>query len=219
MAMRRLIAACFITFAAVAALPARAEILIGAAGPITGQLAWIGEQLEQGTQLAVADINAAGGVFGDELRLVTADDFCDPEQAVAAARKLVNDGVRFVIGHMGSEASIPASEIYAAADVLQISPASTNPKLTDQGRANVFRVIGRDDAQGTVAGNYLADHWRDTKIAILHDNTIYGKGLADETKKQLNKRGVTETIYGAYAPEKDDYSAEIAQLQAADVAV
>ena len=91
--------------------------------------------------------------------------------------------------------------------------------LTEQGRANVFRVIGRDDAQGIVAGNYLADHWGDKKIAILHDNTTYGKGLADETKKQLNKRGVTEAIYEAYAPGKNDYSAEIAALQAAGIAV
>ena len=87
--------------------------------------------------------------------------------------------------------------------------------LTEQGRANVFRVIGRDDAQGIVAGNYLADHWADKKIAILHDGTTYGKGLADETRKQLNKRGVTEAIYQAYVPGKNDYSAEIAALQAA----
>ncbi len=103
--------------------------------------------------------------------------------------------------------------------MLQISPASTNPQLTEQGRANVFRVIGRDDAQGIVAGNYLADHWAEKKIAILHDNTTYGKGLADETRKQLNKRGVTEAIYQAYVPGKNDYSAETAVLQDADIAV
>ncbi|TKD15837.1 MAG: branched-chain amino acid ABC transporter substrate-binding protein, partial [Mesorhizobium sp.] len=84
---------------------------------------------------------------------------------------------------------------------------------------NVFRVCSRDDAQGFEAGNYLADHWSDKKIAILHDNTTYGKGLADETRKQLNKRGVTETIYDGYAPGKDDYSAEISRLQGADIAV
>jgi branched-chain amino acid transport system substrate-binding protein len=120
---------------------------------------------------------------------------------------------------MCSESSIPASKVYEAAGVLQISPASTNPMLTEQGRANVFRVIGRDDAQGTVAGNYLADHWSDKKIAILHDSTTYGKGLADETKRQLNQRGVTESIYEPYDPGKGDYSAEIAKLEAADIAV
>ncbi len=138
---------------------------------------------------------------------------------MAVAKKLVADGVVLVVGHYCSGASIPASKVYEAAGVLQISPGSTNPLLTEQGRANVFRVIGRDDAQGVVAGNYLADHWSDKKIAILHDGTTYGRGLADETRKQLNKRGVTEAIYQAYTPAKNDYSAEIAALKAAKVTV
>jgi branched-chain amino acid transport system substrate-binding protein len=133
--------------------------------------------------------------------------------------ELVSDGVILVRGHYCSGASIPASKVYEAADVLQISPTSTSSMLTEQGRANVFRVIGCDDVQGIVAGNYLADHWGGRKIAILHDNTTYGKGLADETKKQLNKRGVTEEVYEAYAPGKNDYSAEIAALQAANIAL
>ncbi|MBB4576972.1 branched-chain amino acid ABC transporter substrate-binding protein [Rhizobium lentis] len=199
--------------------PARAEILIGAAGPVTGPLAWIGEQMQRGTEMAVADINAAGGVLGQQVQLITVDDFCDPEQAVAAAHKLVADGVVLVVGHYCSQASIPASKVYEAAGILQISPGSTNPLLTEQGRANVFRVIGRDDAQGVVAGNYLADHWGDRKIAILHDNTTYGKGLADETRKQLKKRGVTEAIYEAFTPGKNDYAAEISALQGAGIAV
>ena len=91
--------------------------------------------------------------------------------------------------------------------------------LTELGRANVFRVVGRDDADGIVAGNYLADHWANTKIAILHDNTTFGKGLAALTKKQLNKRGVTEAIYEVYDPRQNDYSAEIVRLKEADVAV
>ena len=124
----------------------RAEILIGVAGPMTGKDAWFGEQMQRGAALAVADINAAGGVLGEQVELITVDDFCDPEQAVAAARKLVSDGVIFVVGHYCSGASIPASEVYEAAGVLQISPASTNPMLTELGRANVFRVVDRDDA-------------------------------------------------------------------------
>ncbi len=208
-----------VLLAAMLGCSARAEVLIGVAGPMTGRLAWIGEQGQRGAELAVADINAAGGVLGQQVRLIAVDDFCDPKQAVAAAQKLVGNGVVFVVGHYCSGASIPASKIYEAAGILQISPGSTNPMLTEQGYANVFRTIGRDDAQGIVAGNYLADHWGDKKIAILHDNTTYGKGLADETKKQLNKRGVTEAIYKSYAPGKNDYSEEIAALQAADIAV
>ena len=198
---------------------AGAEILIGMAGPMTGKDAWFGEQMERGAALAVADLNATGGVLGQQVRLITADDFCDPEQAVAAAKKLVSDGVIFVVGHYCSHASIPASEIYEAAGVLMISPASSNPMLTELGRANVFRVIPRDDAVGIVVGNYLADHWPDKKIAILHDNTTLGKGIAEETKKQFNRRGLTEAIYQAYVPGKHDYAAEIAELQAADIAV
>ena len=177
--MRRLVAVAIVMLAAALGGPARADVLIGMAGPMTGKNAWFGEQMERGAALAVADLNAAGGVLGQQVRLITADDFCDPEQAVAAAKKLVSDGVIFVVGHFCSGASIPASEIYAAAGVLQISPASTNPMLTELGRANVFRVVYRDDAVGIVAGNYLADHWPDKKIAILHDNTTFGKGVAE----------------------------------------
>lgn len=215
--MRRLLAAVAVLFAL--QCQAQAEVLIGVAGPMTGKLAWTGTQLRRGAEMAVAEINGAGGVLGQQVRLVVADDYCDPEQAVAAARKLVSDGAVFVIGHYCSGASIPASEIYEEAGVLQISPSSTNPKLTEQGRANVFRVCSRDDAQGVKAGNYLADHWGDKRIAVLHDGTTYGKGLADETKKQLNRRGVSEAIYRSYAPGKDDYSAEIAALQATGIAV
>ena len=217
--MRRILTVSIVALAAAFSSPAGAEILIGGAGPNTGPLAWIGEQMQRGAEMAVADINAAGGVLGQPVKLITVDDFCDPAQAVAAAKKLVSEGAIFVNGHYCSGASIPASEIYEAAGVLQITPASTNPQLTEQGRANVFRVIGRDDAQGIVAGNYLADRWANKKIAILHDNTTYGKGLADETRKQLNKRGVTEAIYQAYVPGKSDYLAESAALQAADIAV
>jgi branched-chain amino acid transport system substrate-binding protein len=100
-----------------------------------------------------------------------------------------------------------------------ISPASTNPMLTDLGRANVFRVVNRDDVNGIVAGNYLADHWADKKIAILHDNTTFGRGVAEEVRKNLNRRGVTEATYRAYVPGMADYGTEVDQLRAADVAV
>jgi branched-chain amino acid transport system substrate-binding protein len=219
MVMRRLAAIVVVMFAAALGGPARADILIGMAGPMTGKEAWFGEQEERGAALAVADLNAAGGVLGQQVELIEADDFCDPEQAVAAARKLVSDGVIFVVGHFCSGASIPASEIYEAAGVLQISPASTNPMLTDQGRANVFRVVHRDDSVGLVTGNYLADHWSDRKIAILHDNTVFGKGVAEETKKTLNHRGGVEAVYQVYVPGQSNYAAEIDALEAADIAV
>jgi branched-chain amino acid transport system substrate-binding protein len=218
MIRRRLLVVGIGLAAALGARAAAAEILIGVAGPMTGTLAWYGEQFERGAALALADIDAAGGVLGEQVQLITADDFCDPEQAVAAAKKLVSDGVILVVGHFCSGASIPASEIYEAAGVLMISPASSNPMLTELGRANVFRVIHRDDEAGIVAGDYLADHWPDKKIAILHDDTVFGKGSADLTREQLNRRGLTEAVYQAYVPGKTNYGAEIAELEAADIA-
>jgi branched-chain amino acid transport system substrate-binding protein len=127
--------------------------------------------------------------------------------------------VIFVVGHYCSGASIPASEIYAAAGVLMITPSSSNPILTELGRANVFRVQNRDDAVGMAVGNYLADHWPDQNIAILHDNTAFGKYIAEEAKKQLNHRGVTEAIFRAYVPGRPDYGAEVAELEAAKIDV
>ena len=211
----------FATFVLVSAhiTSADAEILIGVAGPMTGQDAWTGEQQRQGAELAVADINASGGVLGEDVRLIVGDDACDPDQAVAVADQLVNEGVVFVAGHYCSHSSIPASKIYEKAGVLMISPGSTNPRLTDEGGENVFRVCGRDDQQGVVAGNYLADGWADKEIAILHDNSIYGKGLADETRKQLNKRGVKEAMYEAFAPGEIDYSPLVSRMEAAGIDV
>jgi branched-chain amino acid transport system substrate-binding protein len=216
--MRRLLAVAAVMCAAALGWPARADVLIGLAGPITGKYAWVGEQMERGVTLAVSDLNGAGGVLGQQLELITVDDFCDPEQAVVAARKLVSEGVILVVGHMCSGASIPASEVYEAAGVLMMSPYSSNPMLIELGRANVFRLLQRDDVVGAVIGDYLADHWPGKKIAILHDDTTFGRGLAELTKEQLNRRGPSEAIYRAYVPGKPDYGKEIAELQAADVA-
>ncbi|MBL8658123.1 MAG: branched-chain amino acid ABC transporter substrate-binding protein [Rhodospirillales bacterium] len=198
---------------------ARAEINIAVAGPMTGQYATFGEQMKNGAEMAVKDINAAGGVLGQKLRLFIEDDACDPKQAVAVANKEASEGVVFVAGHFCSGSSIPASQVYEEEGIVQISPASTNPKLTDEGGWNVFRVCGRDDQQGKVAGDYLADHFANKKIAILHDKTAYGKGLADETKAELNARGITEAMYEAYTAGEKDYSALVSKLKGAGIDV
>jgi len=208
-----------VVLAALGVMPARGEILIATVGPMSEQYFVIGDQFRWGAAGAVADLNARGGVLGETVRLVIGNDACDAEQAVAVAQKLVNDGIVFVAGHYCSGSSIPASTIYEDAGVLMISPGSTNPKLTDDGGANVFRVCGRDDVQGKVAGSYLADHWGDRKIAILHDKTTYGEGLAAETRKELNKRGVREAMYASYEPGLGDYSELAAKLQAAEIDV
>ncbi len=198
---------------------ARADIIIATAGPMTGQYASFGEQMKRGAEMAVADINAAGGVMGQMVKLEIGDDACDPKQAVAVANKFASEGVKFVAGHFCSGSSIPASQVYQEENILQISPASTNPKLTDEGGPNVFRVCGRDDQQGIVAGNFLADKYSGKKVAILHDKTAYGKGLADETKKQLNQRGFKEAMYEAYTAGEKDYSALVSKMKGSGVDV
>lgn len=201
----------------VAAAPAQAQIKIGTAGPITGSNATFGAQLKAGAEQAVADINAKGGVLGKKLELSVGDDACDPKQAVSVANKFAADKVVFVAGHFCSSSSIPASKVYLEEGILQITPASTNPKLTDEGGWNTFRTCGRDDQQGAVAGAYIAKEFKGRKIAVLHDNTAYGKGLADETKKAMNKAGAKETLYSAYVPGERDYSAIVSRMKQAGI--
>lgn len=196
---------------------ARADIAVATAGPITGQYAAFGEQMKKGLEQAVADINAAGGLLGQKLKLEVGDDACDPKQAVAAANQLVKAGVKFVAGHFCSGSSIPASQVYNEEGVLQMSPASTNPKLTEQGFKNVYRICGRDDQQGQIAGEYLAKTYKGKNVAVLHDKSAYGKGLADETQKALNKLGIKEAIYEAYTAGEKDYSALVSKLKQANV--
>src|ERR1700738_4749492 len=161
------------------------NIPIAVVGPLTGSNAALGEQMKRGAEMAVADINAKGGVLGKKLDLNIADDACDPKQAVAAANDVVGKKVVFVAGHYCSSSSIPASAVYNEAGILQITPASTNPALTEDAAKkkwdNVYRTCGRDDQQGMVAGKYLLDHYKGKSIAIIDDKSAYGKGLADET--------------------------------------
>lgn len=215
--MRKILTSLTAAVALALSASAQADITIATAGPMTGQYAAFGEQMKRGAEMAVADINAAGGVLGQKLVLEVGDDVCDPKQAVAVANQFVNKGVVFVAGHFCSGSSIPASEVYNEEGILQISPASTNPQLTERGMENVFRTCGRDDQQGQVAGNYIADHYPKAKVAVLHDKTAYGKGLADETKAQLNKRGITETMYEAYTAGEKDYSALVSKMKADNI--
>jgi len=196
---------------------AKADIPIAVVGPMTGPYAAFGAQMKAGAEQAVADLNKKGGVLGQKLVLEIGDDACDPKQAVAVANQVAAKGVKLVAGHFCSGSSIPASDVYFEENIVQISPASTNPKLTEQGKKNVFRTCGRDDQQGFVAGNYVADNFAGKKVAVVHDKQAYSQGLADETKKQLNKRGVQEVLYETITPGEKDYSALVSKLKAANV--
>jgi branched-chain amino acid transport system substrate-binding protein len=198
------------------------DIPIAIVGPITGQDAAFGEQMKRGGDMAVKDINAKGGVLGKQLHLLTGDDACDPKQAVAVANQMANANVVLVVGHFCSGASIPASAVYAENNIIEISPASTNPMLTDgaakNGWTDIFRTCGRDDAQGRVAGNYIAAHFKGKPVAIVQDKTAYGKGLADETKKAMNAAGMTEAMYESVNQGDKDFSALVSKMKQANVA-
>jgi branched-chain amino acid transport system substrate-binding protein len=202
-----------------AAGTANAQVTVGVAGPMTGQYASFGEQLRNGATLALEDINAAGGVLKQQLKLVVGDDACDPKQARATADRLVGQRVPVVFGHFCSSSSIPASEAYAEGNVLQITPASTNPLFTERKLWNTFRTCGRDDQQGALAGKYLADNFKGKKIAILNDKSTYGAGLANETKKALNALGVTEVLNEAYTQGDKDFTALVSRMKAAAIDV
>ncbi len=198
---------------------AQAQVHVATVGPMTGAYAAVGSQMKAGAEQAVADINKAGGVNGQQLILEIGDDACDPKQAVSVANQMASKKVAVVAGHYCSGSSIPASKVYGEEGVLQISPASTNPRYTDEGGWNTFRVCGRDDQQGAIAGKYLATTFKGKKIAILHDNSAYGKGLADETKKGLTANGGAEAMYAAYTPGERDYSAIVSRMKQAGIEV
>jgi branched-chain amino acid transport system substrate-binding protein len=193
---------------------------IAIVGPITGQYASFGAQMKNGGDMAVADINAAGGVLGKKLDLSTGDDACDPKQAVAVANQMTGAGVKLVAGHYCSGSSIPASKVYAESDMVQISPASTNPTFTDdRAGPNIYRVCGRDDQQGGIAGKYLASHLGDKNIAFVDDKTAYGKGLAEETKKAMNAAGKQAAMEESITAGEKDYSALVSKLKQANIDV
>ncbi|TAH33095.1 MAG: branched-chain amino acid ABC transporter substrate-binding protein [Alphaproteobacteria bacterium] len=214
--MRRIILALvFLVFAT----PAFADTVLGIAGPFTGQMASFGEQFKRGADMAVSDINAKGGVLGQKIALAYGDDACDPKQAVAVANQLVSKKIAAVIGHFCSGSSIPASEVYAEENIVMVSPGSSNPLFTERGLGNVFRLCGRDDQQGLIGAEYIAKNYGSAKVAIVHDRSAYGKGLADEVKRVLATKKITPAMYEAITPGEKDYSALISKMKAAQIEI
>ncbi|PVZ09712.1 MULTISPECIES: branched-chain amino acid ABC transporter substrate-binding protein [unclassified Pseudomonas] len=214
----------FLALAVTAALGtagvAQADIKIGVAGPMTGANASFGEQYMRGAQAAADAINAAGGVNGEKIVLVKGDDACEPKQAVAVANRLVDqDKVNGVVGHFCSSSTIPASEVYADAGVIVITPGSTNPTVTERGLSAVFRMCGRDDQQGVVAGDYIVDVLKAKKVAVINDKDTYGKGLADATAAELTKRGVKPVLEEGLTRGEKDFSALVTKIRASGAEV
>ena len=194
---------------------AHAQIKIGVAGPITGANAAFGAQLNQGVTQAAEDINKAGGILGQKIEVEAGDDVSDPKQGVSVANKFVGDGVKFVVGHFNSGVTIPASDVYAENGILFITPSATNPKVTDRKLWDAFRTCGRDDQQGMVWAELARDKLKGKKIAVIHDKTTYGKGLADAALDNMHKFGVKEVLYEGVNTGEKDYSAIVSKIKEA----
>jgi len=194
---------------------ASAQVKLGIAGPLTGGSAAFGAQLKNGVEQAVEDINAAGGILGQKIQLSVGDDRADPKEGVSVANKFVGDGVKFVVGHFNSGVTMPSSEVYQENGILEITPAATNPKITERNMWNIFRTCGRDDQQGGVAGAIIADKFKGKRVAVVHDKTTYGQGLAEETRKAMNAKGLKEVLFEGVNVGDKDYSALVSKIKAA----
>jgi branched-chain amino acid transport system substrate-binding protein len=190
-------------------------IKIGLAGPVTGAVAQYGEMQFVGAKMAIEQINKAGGVNGAQLEAVVYDDACDPKQAVAVANKIVNDDVKFVVGHLCSSSTQPASDIYEDEGILMITAASTSPEITARGYELIFRTIGLDSLQGPTAGNFIADHVKPQAVAVLHDKQQYGEGIATAVKQTLESKGTKVVLFEGINAGDKDFSAMIAKLKQA----
>jgi len=199
-------------FSATACKKKTDTVKIGVAGPMTGDQSKMGMDFRNGVTLAVEEWNAKGGVLGKKIELLIGDDQHDPKQAVSVANKLVNDGVVGVIGHFNSNCSLPASDIYNRAGLPMISPGSTNPQFTEKGYNGVFRVCGRDDQQGKVGAEFTANRLKLKKVAVIHDKTTYGQGLADEYKKALGE-GVEVVYYGGVVLGDKDFKSVLTTIR------
>ncbi len=200
------------------AAPAEEVVKIGHVAPLTGQIAHLGKDNENGARMAVDEINAAGGLkVGDKtikLELVGEDDKADPKEGTLAAQKIVDSGAVAVVGHLNSGTSIPASKIYSDANMTQISPSATNPKLTEQGFKTTFRVVANDNQQGGVLGNYIAGEMKAKTLAIIDDRTAYGQGLADVVEKTAKEKGV-KVVGREFTNEKaTDFNAILTKIRA-----
>lgn len=219
MSLKRIMQAALLSVALGAPVALADDLKIAVAGPMTGQLANIGDQFKQGAQAAAAAINEKGGIKGRQIKLVIEDDVCDPKQAVSIANRIVAEGIKFVDGHACSGSSIPASAVYAEAGVLMMTPASSNPDLTDaaakKGWSTIMRLYTRDDGQGEFVGPWIAKTYKGKRVVILHDKGAYGKGLADAVKGKMNESGLKEVLYEGINAGDKDYSALITKLKEA----
>ncbi len=188
-------------------------IKIALAGPVTGPVAQYGDMQFTGAKMAIDQINKKGGVNGKQLEAVVYDDACDPKQAVAVANKIVNDDISFVVGHLCSSSTQPASDIYEDEGIMMVTAASTSPDITDQGYEMIFRTIGLDSLQGPTAGKFIAEQVKPKRMAVIHDKQQYGEGIATAVKNVVEKAGIDVALFEGVTPGDKDFSALIAKLK------
>ncbi|WP_375465604.1 branched-chain amino acid ABC transporter substrate-binding protein [uncultured Methylobacterium sp.] len=198
---------------------AAADVVVGVAVPRSGAYVAVGEQVLRGIEAAARDANARGGLDGQAIRLDVQDDACDSNTATAVANHFVRADVGLVVGHVCSNASIAASEVYAQNGVAMITAASVSAKLTDRGLPTIFRICGRDDDQARLSAIVLAERFRDRKIALLQDLTPASRTLAAATKDNLNRIGINEALLAAFSPSDADDAALADRLKAAGIEV
>ncbi|EWY42054.1 ABC transporter [Skermanella stibiiresistens SB22] len=215
--LRTAVSLAALTMLATTAGAARADIQIGVVTAVTGSMASFGDQMRKGVEAAAKEINAKGGIAGERIGVKVYDDACDPKQGVTAANQIVNDGIKFVIGHMCTGPSVPASDVYEEEGIIMISPTATAPVLTERGLENVFRVAGRDDQQGIVAADHIVSRIQDPKVAVVHDKQAYGAGLAEATTKELAAKGIQPVMTGSVNPGESDFSALVTKMKSEGV--
>ena len=191
-------------------------VKIGSVEPLTGGIAHLGKDNENGARLAVEEINAKGLTIGGHsvtLQLDAQDDAADPRTATQVAQKLVDDKVVAVVGHLNSGTSIPASKIYSEAGITQISPSSTNPVYTQQGFKTTFRVVATDAQQGPALANYAKKLGNIHRVAIVDDSTAYGQGLANEFEKRAKELGITVLSHDATSDKAIDFRSVLTKIK------
>jgi len=209
-----------IAFAFVGTVSAQEQVVkIGHVGPISGSIAHLGKDNENGARMAIDELNAKGVTIGGKkvkFELLTEDDGADPKQGTAAAQKLVDAKVNGVIGHLNSGTTIPASKIYNDAGIPQISPSATNPKYTLQGFKTAFRVVANDGQLGGTLGRYAVQNIKAKKVAVIDDRTAYGQGVAEEFIKGVKaKKSGTEIVAQEFTNDKaTDFNAILTKIKA-----
>lgn len=197
---------------------ARADVVIGIAGPMGGSFADVGRDIKAGVEIAAAAANARGGIGGEKIRTVVVDDKCEAGTAAAVANQLIGKGVKAVIGHACTAAALPAARAYAEGGVLFLSPAATNPRLTDEKIGpGVFRLAIRSDREARAMAEFLGKRFKGKRVAFVHDGSVYGQGLVEQAAKLFADGDGAVAMTEGFTPGEKSQNNLIGKIQDAAV--